>query len=149
MVHIEATRELTADPQALWSWVVNPNTWHDWFTIHDEWTAEPPEHLWPGARLSARIEMLHITDTIVWTVEQVEAPARVVLHGQTAAGITATFTFTVERNHTIESHSRVSVRADFAGAGIDGPLADTVHAAGLNQLDRTLEALDALASAAA
>ncbi|MBI3216593.1 MAG: SRPBCC family protein [Mycobacterium sp.] len=149
MGHIETSRELTADPQALWAWVANPTTWHDWFSVHESWLAEPPSPLTAGAHLSARIVMLGLTNDIVWVVQTVEAPTRLVISGTGSGGVKATFTFTIEKVHKIESHSLVTVAGDFQGALIEGAFNEIVERDGIKQLDKSLDALDALASAAA
>jgi uncharacterized protein YndB with AHSA1/START domain len=146
MGHIEATRELSADAEAIWATVANPNTWGDWFTVHDKWMDEPPAVLTEGAKLSAKIVMLGMANKIDWTIESVEAPSRLVLTGTGMAGVKATFEFTVLPEG---SGSRFTVAGDFEGALVKGALAKAVEKDGVKQLDKSLDALDVLASAAA
>lgn len=146
MGHIEATRVLTASPEALWARVATPASWGEWFTIHDEWVEEPPEYLGAGAHLSAKIHMLGMVNKIEWTVEAADAPHRLVVSGTGMAGVRARFTFTIER---AEIHSRITVSGDFEGEVAEGALAHDVETDGRRQLDRSLEALDALAAATA
>ena len=144
MGHIEATRELAASPDALWATVSNLNTWGDWFTVHDKWMEEPPATLTAGMKLSAKIVMLGMANKIDWTVGDVEAPNRLVLSGTGMAGVKATFEFAIVPEG---SGSRFTVAGDFEGAMVKGALAKAVEKDGAKQLDKSLDALDALASA--
>jgi uncharacterized protein YndB with AHSA1/START domain len=145
MGHIEASRDLSASPEAIWATVANPNTWGEWFAPHDKWMEEPPATLTQGATLSAKIVMLGMANKIDWAVESVEAPSRLVLSGTGMAGVKATFEFTIAPEGT---GSRFTVAGDFQGALVKGALAKAVEKDGVKQLDKSIEALDALASAA-
>jgi uncharacterized protein YndB with AHSA1/START domain len=39
--HIEATRDLSANPEALWGTVSDLANWDKWFTVHEKWLAPP------------------------------------------------------------------------------------------------------------
>jgi len=146
MGHIEATRDLAAPPEALWAIVANPSTWGDWFTVHDKWMGEPPAALTEGATLSAKIVMLGMANKIDWTIDSVDAPNALVLSGTGMAGVKARFEFTIVPEGT---GSRFTVSGDFEGAMVKGALAKAVEKDGIKQLDKSLDALDALASASA
>ncbi|KWX22184.1 polyketide cyclase [Mycolicibacterium wolinskyi] len=146
MGHIEATRELAASPDALWATVSDPQTWDKWFTVHDKWLEEPPSTLTAGARLTAKIVMLGMANKIEWTIESVDAPNSLVLAGTGMAGVKAKFAFTIDPAGT---GSRFTVTGDFEGALVKGALAKAVEKDGVKQLDKSLDALDALASASA
>jgi uncharacterized protein YndB with AHSA1/START domain len=144
MGHIEATRELSASPEALWGTVSDLANWDKWFTVHEKWLTEPPATLTEGAKLTAKIVMLGMANKIEWTIESVDAPRGLVLSGTGMAGVKAQFTFTVE---SAESGSKFTVLGDFEGALIKGALGKAVEKDGVKQLDKTLDQLDALASA--
>lgn len=146
MGHIEATRDLAAGPDALWATVSDPQSWDKWFTVHDKWLEEPPATLTAGAKLSAKIVMLGMANKIDWTIESVDAPHSLVLGGTGMAGVTAKFAFTIE---PVGSGSRFTVSGDFEGALVKGALAKAVEKDGVKQLDKSLNALDELASASA
>ncbi len=146
MGHIEATRELAASPEALWKTVSDLANWDKWFTVHEKWMAEPPATLTEGAKLTAKIVMLGMTNKIEWTIESIDAPTSLVLSGTGMAGVKAKFTFTIE---AASSGSKFAVFGDFEGAMIKGALAKAVEKDGARQLDKTLDQLDALASASA
>ena len=146
MGHIEATRELTASPDALWATVSDLAGWDKWFTVHEKWLVEPPAILSEGVKLTAKIVMLGMANKIEWTVESVDAPNGLVLAGTGMAGVKAKFTFAIE---PAGSGSRFTVFGDFEGALIKGALGKAVEKDGANQLAKTLDQLDALASASA
>ena len=50
MGHIEATRELSASPEALWGTVTDLANWDKWFTVHEKWLQRPPDTLTGTAR---------------------------------------------------------------------------------------------------
>jgi uncharacterized protein YndB with AHSA1/START domain len=146
MGHIEASKDLAAAPDALWATVADPQTWDKWFTVHERWLEEPPTTLMPGAKLTAKIVMLGMANKIDWTVLAVDAPHSLVLEGTGMAGVKARFTFTIAPEG---AGSRFTVAGDFEGALIKGAMAKAVEKDGMKQLDKSLEALNALASAPA
>ena len=144
MGHIEAARELSASPEALWGTVSDLANWDKWFTVHEKWLEEPPATLSEGSKLTAKIVMLGMANKIEWTIESVDSPRSLVLSGTGMAGVKAQFTFTID---PAESGSRFTVFGDFEGALIKGALGKAVEKDGVRQLDKTLDQLDALASA--
>jgi carbon monoxide dehydrogenase subunit G len=142
--HIEATRELSAGPEALWGTVSDLANWDKWFTVHEKWLEEPPATLSEGSKLTAKIVMLGMANKIEWTIESVDAPRSLVLSGTGMAGVNAQFTFTID---PVESGSKFTVFGDFEGALIKGALGKAVEKDGVKQLNKTLDQLDALASA--
>lgn len=144
MGHIEATRELSASPDALWETVSDLANWDKWFTVHEKWLEEPPATLTEGSKLTAKIVMLGMANKIEWTVESVHAPTHLVLGGAGMAGVKAQFTFTIE---PAGGGSKFTVSGDFEGALIKGALGKAVEKDGAKQLDKTLDQLDALATA--
>jgi uncharacterized protein YndB with AHSA1/START domain len=143
--HIEASKELTAAPDVVWSVIADPQTWDKWFTVHERWIEEPPAVVTEGAHLTAKIMMLGMANKIEWTVETVEAPTKLVLAGAGMAGVKTTFAFTIEPEGT---GSKFSVEGDFEGALIKGALGKAVEKDGVKQLGKTIEQLESLAAAA-
>jgi len=144
MGHIEATKNLSASTGALWAMVSDPQTWDKWFTVHDRWLEEPPAELTEGTKLTAKIVMLNMANKIEWTIVSVDAPNRLTLAGTGMAGVKAEFNFSTEPT---DSGSTFTVTGDFEGALVKGALAKAVEKDGLRQLDKTLDQLDALATA--
>ena len=146
MGHIEATRELSASPEALWGTVSDLANWDKWFTVHEKWLEGPPETLTEGAKLTAKIVMLGMANKIELAIESVEAPRSLVLSGTGMAGVKAQFTFNIE---PAASGSKFTVFGDFDGALIKGALGKAVEKDGVKQLNKTLDQLDAVAAASA
>ena len=71
MGHIEATRDLSAAPQALWGTVTDLANWDKWFTVHEKWLQDPPATLTEGTKLTAKIVMLGMANKIEWTIDSV------------------------------------------------------------------------------
>jgi uncharacterized protein YndB with AHSA1/START domain len=143
--HIEATKVLTAKPDAVWATVSDPSTWDKWFTIHERWMEEPPASMTEGAKLSAKIMMLGMANKIDWTVNTVQAPSLLELSGTGMAGVKSAFAFTLEPEG---EGTKLTVSGDFEGALIKGALGKAVEKDGAKQLEKTLEQLDDLATAA-
>lgn len=146
MGHIEASRQLSVTPNALWATVADPSTWDKWFTIHEKWLQEPPATLTEGTTLTAKIVMLGMANKIEWKVDKVEAPHSLTMSGTGMAGVKCQFAFSVTPSG---DGSQFSVAGDFEGALIKGALGKAVEKDGARQLDRTLEQLETTASAAA
>ncbi|MET7768566.1 SRPBCC family protein [Nocardia sp. NPDC005366] len=145
MGHIEATKDVNATPEALWAVVADPRTWERWFTIHERFMEEPPTALAEGAKLVAKIVMLGMANKLEWTVMSVAQPHRLTLGGAGMAGVKTEFTFDIRPKG--DGGSTVVVSGDFEGALIKGALGKAVEKDGLKQLDKSLQELDALASA--
>lgn len=144
MGHIEATKQLSASPEALWSIVSDLSTWDKWFTVHEKWLSDVPATVTPGTTLSAKIVMLGMANKIEWTIQKMDAPTSFALSGTGMAGVKALFEFTVTPSG---DGSEFKVAGDFEGALVKGALAKAVEKDGAKQLDKTLEQLDALATA--
>ncbi|MFW0788116.1 SRPBCC family protein [Gordonia sp. CPCC 205333] len=144
MGHIESTKTVDAPPAALWATISNPGTWSDWFSIHERWMEEPPATLEAGAELTAKIVMLGMANKIEWVVAAVDAPTSMTLTGTGMAGVKVEFTFTLK---PVDGGSEVTVSGDFEGSLIKGALGKAVEKDGRNQLEKSLNALEALALA--
>ncbi len=145
MGHIEATKTLSASPEAIWAIVSDLSTWDKWFTVHEKWLSDVPPTITPGTALTAKIVMLGMANKIEWKIEKMDAPTTFALSGTGMAGVKALFEFTVTPSG---EGSEFTVAGDFEGALVKGALAKAVEKDGAKQLDKTLEQLDALAAAA-
>ena len=145
MGHIEATKKLSASPEALWGIISDLSSWGEWFTIHEKWMCDVPATVTPGTTLTAKIVMLGMANKIEWKIERMDAPTTFALSGTGMAGVRASFEFTVTPSG---DGSEFKVAGDFEGALVKGALAKAVEKDGAKQLDKTLELLDSLATAA-
>ncbi|WP_067886094.1 type II toxin-antitoxin system Rv0910 family toxin [Nocardia vaccinii] len=144
MGHIEYTKKMAAEPEALWAVVGNPNTWGDWFSIHERWMEEPPATLEIGSKLVAKVVMLGMANKFEWNVVAVDAPNTLTLGATGMAGVKVEFTFRISGDG---DGSELSLQGDFEGALIKGALGKAVEKDGMKQLETSLDALDTLAAA--
>ncbi|MGB3893575.1 type II toxin-antitoxin system Rv0910 family toxin [Mycolicibacter sinensis] len=146
MGSIEATKQLSVSPDALWKTVSDPSTWDQWFTIHEKWLQEPPSTLTEGATMTAKIVMLGMANKLEWTVDKVDAPTSLTMSGTGMAGVKCQFDFSITPSG---DGSEFKVAGSFEGALVKGALAKAVEKDGAKQLEKTLAQLEALAAAAA
>ena len=145
MGHIETTEKLTASPDKVWAVVSDPQTWNEWFTIHEKWMEEPPATITAGSTLTAKIMMLGMANKIEWTVDEVDAPTKLVLSGTGMANVKVQFAFEVS---PADSGTELKISGDFSGTLIKGALAKAVEKDATAQIDKSLTKLDELANAA-
>lgn len=144
MGHVEATKTLTANPDAVWAVIADPQTWEKWFTVHTGWLEEPPASLSEGGRLVEKIEMLGMANKIEWNIVEYEDGKKLTMSGAGMAGVKVGFSFIVE---PAGDGTQFSVMGDFEGALIKGALGKAVEKGFGKQLDKSVEQLDALAAA--
>ncbi|WP_111509903.1 SRPBCC family protein [Mycobacterium kyogaense] len=144
MGHIEQTATLPASSATLIEVISDPNTWGEWFTIHERWMVEPPAKLTAGANLTAKIFMLGMANKIEWVVEEV-TNNKLVLSGTGMAGVKADFSFELTPSG---DSTDVRVAGDFEGALIKGALGKAVEKDGTKQIQESLDKLAALATGA-
>lgn len=144
MGHVEETKHLAAEPQAVWAVVSDLASWSSWFTVHDKWLEEPPADLAVGTTLVAKVVMLGMANKIEWTVREVEAPSKLVLTGTGLAGVKVEFAFTLTAR---DGGSDFHIAGDFEGAMIKGALGKAVEKDAGRQLEDSVGKLEALATA--
>lgn len=144
MGHIEASRTLSATPEALWSVVADLENWDKWFSIHERWMEQPPAQLEVGSKLVAKIVMLGMANKMEWTVGELDPPHRLTLNGTGMANVKVAFVFTIV---PVADGSELTVVGDFSGTLVKGALAKAIEKDGVKQLDSSLNALDELANA--
>ncbi|WP_068275761.1 type II toxin-antitoxin system Rv0910 family toxin [Aldersonia kunmingensis] len=147
MAQVQVTNHLNASPESLWAVVSNLSRWGDWFTIHDSWVTEPPETLTPGTKLTAKISVMGMTNKIDWTVQEIDAPRKLVMEGAGMMGVKTIFGFIVEP--ASEGGSNFTVESAFEGAMVTGAMAKQIETAGASQLEGTLRKIEQLAAAEA
>ncbi|MEZ0049434.1 carbon monoxide dehydrogenase subunit G [Mycobacterium sp. MAA66] len=143
MGHVEATKDLTATPDAVWTVISDPQTWDKWFTIHDGWLAEPPTTIELGSKLVEKIVMLGMANKLEWDIISFDMGQKLTMAGTGMAGVKVEFSFIVA---PAESGSKFSVVGDFEGALIKGALGKAVEKDFGKQLDKSVSKLDALAA---
>ncbi|GAA4543828.1 type II toxin-antitoxin system Rv0910 family toxin [Amycolatopsis samaneae] len=144
MGQISASVELPATPDKVWAEFSNPNNFEKWLTIHTKWKGEVPAAFSKGAQASEVVTMLGMPNTITWTVDEFEAPVKLVISGTGMAGVKVSFRLSVEAAGT---GSKAAIDAEFSGQMIVGALGKAVEKDGKKNLDESLEKFKALVGA--
>ncbi|HEX4108221.1 MAG TPA: SRPBCC family protein [Solirubrobacteraceae bacterium] len=142
MGQISTTTDIPASPEKVWEAISRPGTYERWLTIHTKWKGEVPETFSQGASAVEVVTMLGMPNTITWTVQEYDAPSRLMITGTGMAGVKTTFAFAVQSDGN--GGSRASVQAEFEGQMIAGALGKAVEQDGLRNLEESLAKLSAL-----
>ncbi|WP_409464854.1 SRPBCC family protein [Amycolatopsis sp. GA6-003] len=135
MGQVNAVAELAAPPERVWAEFSNPRNFEHWLTIHSKWKGEVPAEFSKGAQATQVVTMLGMPNTITWTVDEYDAPNRLVISGVGMAGVKCTFTLSVEPEG---SGSKASIAAGFEGQMIVGAMGKAVEKDAKKQLDDSL-----------
>jgi uncharacterized protein YndB with AHSA1/START domain len=122
---VNATVSVSASPERVWDVLVTPATYESWLTIHTKWKGEIPETFTEGAQAAEVVTMLGMPNTITWTVDKIEAPARLRISGTGMAGVKTAFTLAVASDGN--GGSTVTIDAEFEGQMIAGALGKAVE----------------------
>ena len=143
MGQVVVTRHLAATPAELWSIVIDPRTWGDWFTVHDRWLNCLPASLAEGTGLAAKVVLLGVANRMAWTVESVVAPTSLVLVGTGPARLAARWVFAMG---PAETGSWFTFAGDLEGTLVRGALVKAVERDCAKQVEMSLTLLEALAA---
>ncbi|MDT8910159.1 SRPBCC family protein [Amycolatopsis sp. PS_44_ISF1] len=135
MGQINASVELAAAPDRVWSEFSNPGNFEKWLTIHTRWKGAVPAEFARGAQVSEVVTMLGLPNTITWTVDEFEAPAKLAISGTGMAGVKVRFALSVE---AAGEGSQATIDAEFTGQMIVGALGKAVEKDGKKNLDESL-----------
>ncbi|WP_410624649.1 SRPBCC family protein [Amycolatopsis sp. cmx-8-4] len=141
MGQITASVELPATPDKVWAEFSNPNNFEKWLTIHTKWKGDVPAEFAQGAQVSEVVTMLGMANTITWTVDEYDAPNKLVISGTGMAGVKIRFSLSVA---AAGSGSVASIDAEFTGQMIVGALGKAVEKDGKKNLDESLGKFKAL-----
>ncbi|CRK56512.1 hypothetical protein [Alloactinosynnema sp. L-07] len=141
MGQVTASVELPATPERVWAEFSNPNNFEKWLTIHTKWKSEVPTEFTKGTKVTEVVTMLGMANSIDWTVEEFDAPTKLVISGTGMAGVKTSFTLSVRANDT---GSVATIAAEFTGAMIVGALGKAVEKDSKKQLDDSLAKFAAL-----
>jgi carbon monoxide dehydrogenase subunit G len=141
MGQITASIDLPATPDKVWAEFSNPNNFEKWLTIHTKWKGEVPAQFSKGAQVAEVVTMLGMPNTITWTVEEFDAPHKLVISGTGMAGVKVSFALSVAADG---AGSKATIAASFEGQMIVGALGKAVEKDGKKNLDASLEKFAAL-----
>jgi uncharacterized protein YndB with AHSA1/START domain len=140
MGQISASIDLPATPDRVWSEFSDPNNFEKWLTIHTRWKGDVPARFSKGAQAAEVVTMLGMPNTITWTVEEFDAPHRLVISGTGMAGVQVRFALSVTgaSADSAGAGSRATIDASFTGQMIVGALGKAVEKDGKQNLDASL-----------
>lgn len=143
MGKVNASIELSSTPDKVWAQFANPGNFENWLTIHTKWKGDVPTEFSKGSQVSEVVTMLGMANTIAWTVDEYDAPNRLVISGTGMAGVQVTFSLVVEGS---PAGSTASIDAEFTGQMIVGALGKAVEKDAKRNLDDSLAAFAGLVS---
>jgi carbon monoxide dehydrogenase subunit G len=135
MGQITASVTLPATPDTVWTEFSNPNNFEKWLTIHTKWKGDVPAQFSKGAQVAEVVTMLGMPNTITWTVDEFDAPRKLVISGTGMAGVQVSFALSVTAEG---AGSQATIDASFTGQMIVGALGKAVEKDGQKNLDASL-----------
>ena len=136
MGQISATLELDASPEDVWALCSNPNNFEKWLTLHVKWKGDVPAEFTQGSQVTEVISMMGMPNTIIWTVDEYDAPSKVVISGTGMAGVKVAIELSVTGNG---SGSLFELSTSFEGAMIVGALGKAIEKQGAVELESSLD----------
>lgn len=139
MSSVNATITIPASQERLWDVIVKPASYESWLTIHTKWKSELPETFSQGAQVAEVVTMLGMPNTIAWTVDELQAPAKLRISGTGMAGVKTAFTLVVAPDGN--GGSTVTIDAEFEGQMVTGALGKAVEKDAKENLEKSLAKL--------
>lgn len=136
---------IPVDPPVLFDTIVDTSTWRSWFSIHREFVGRPPAVLAEGSRLVSQAVLAGVATEVEWTVEELDAPRRLVLLGTGTNGLRSAFTYWLSPSGS--GSTKITVGGVFTGSFVTVPVSQTLESSGRDALRHTLEQLTALVTA--
>lgn len=136
MGQISSSLELAASPEDVWALCSNPNNFEKWLTLHVKWKGEVPAEFTQGSQVTEVISMMGMPNTIIWTVDEYDAPRKVSISGTGMAGVKVGIDLAVA---PADAGSRFDLTADFAGQMIVGALGKAIEKQGAKELETSLD----------
>ncbi|MEO9138311.1 MAG: crotonase/enoyl-CoA hydratase family protein [Jatrophihabitans sp.] len=131
--------ETSAAPDAVLAAALDVARWPDWFTMHNDWSVEPPATIEVGVTFSEHIKIMGIPAELNWTVVEVGATS-LRMNGTGRVGVHMSL-FVDVRSTPTGSHVWIDLGLD--GDSVRGPMGATVQRAVQGVLTESAEALAA------
>jgi len=141
MPSVTKSVELTGAPDQAFALATDPSRFREWLTLHDSWPEGDPGRPEQGKRFTQKLRIMGMPADVAWTVEELDAPSRIVMRGAGPMGATLSTTITVAGNG---GSSTVSYEAEFSGGGIQGPMGDMVTQKAGEEIETSLAKLKEL-----
>jgi hypothetical protein len=142
MAKANASKQIPASQDAVWSQLSDMSTYEKWLTIHDKWYGEPPTQLAVGTRATEQATIMGMANKIDWVVEEIEAPNRLKIVGAGLAGAKITFVLAVESEGP--DASVASIDAEFISQIMVGAIGAAVERAANKEVAASLDNLAGL-----
>jgi uncharacterized protein YndB with AHSA1/START domain len=142
MPSVTKSVELPGSPEEAFALATDTSRFNEWLTIHSGWPNGAPGAPQQGAQFSQTLKFMGMPADVQWTIEEVDAPSKLVMRGAGPMGAILATTITVEPS---DGGSQVSYEAEFSGGAIQGPMGDMVTKSAGDEIDTSLAKLKELA----
>jgi carbon monoxide dehydrogenase subunit G len=142
MPSVTKTVELTVSQEDAFALATDPARFEEWLTLHQAWPNGTPSSTDAGQEFVQKLTIMGMPADVSWKVQEHDAPARFVLHGDGPLGARLATTIVAQ---SAGDGSTVSYEAEFSGGGIQGPMGEMVTKKAGEELEISLGKLKALA----
>ena len=143
MPSVTKTVELGLSQEDAFQLATDPARFEEWLTLHRAWPNGAPDSTDAGSEFVQQLVIMGMPADVSWTVEQHDAPARLVLRGAGPMGAQLATTIQAESDGSITT---ISYEAEFSGGGIQGPMGEMVTQKAGEEIETSLEKLKGLAA---
>jgi hypothetical protein len=142
MPSVTKTVDLNLSQQDAFALATDPARFEEWLTLHQGWPGGPPASTDAGTEFAQKLAVMGMPADVAWTVEEHDAPTRLILRGAGPMGAQLVTTITASGG---DGGSTVSYEAEFSGGGIQGPMGEMVTQKAGEEIEASLVKLKALA----
>lgn len=139
MGKLSVTRDFDISAEEIWAVVSDPNQYGDWLTLHVKWKSEVPSELSAGVQMTEVVRLMGMPNTVVWTVDEYEAPSKVAISGTGMAGVKVALTLTATPK---ADGASFALSAEFNGQMLVGALGKAVEKQGMKELEASMTNLE-------
>ncbi len=144
MPSVTKSVELDRGADDAFALATDPARFEEWLTLHDSWPQGQPGAPQQGAQFTQTLRIMGMPADVAWTVEELDAPAKLVMRGAGPMGATLATTITVDGDG--DGSSVVAYEAEFSGGGIQGPMGEMVTQKAGEEIETSLARLKELSA---
>jgi carbon monoxide dehydrogenase subunit G len=141
MPSVSNTVEIGVPQDEAFALATDPARFEEWLTLHSGWPNGVPGPPKQGSEFAQKLVIMGMPAEVAWTVEELDAPSKLVMRGAGPMGATLATTVTAE---TTAGGARVCYEATFEGGGLAGPMGEMVTKQAGTEIAASLEKLKAL-----
>jgi uncharacterized protein YndB with AHSA1/START domain len=138
MASVNASVELPAGPEKVWSLMADLSRFEEWLTIHQGWRGSLPDTVEVGSRMTEIVSVMGMANKIEWTVEGYDPPQSLKISGTGMAAVKVSFTLSVQ---PLGDNARATIDASFSGQMVVGPIGAAVENNSRAELEKSLAKL--------